>query len=74
MTNDQIKAEARWMLDYIRREWQGCERYSRFARSLPLVLRALIEREDEVTSPTSGAGATASEASGPAAGGTAGSR
>jgi hypothetical protein len=42
MTPDQLKAEAKWMLDYIRREWRGREPHSRFARSLPLVLRAFM--------------------------------
>ena len=43
MTDEELLAEAEWMLAYIEREWHGCRPYSRFARSLPLVLNKVVE-------------------------------
>jgi len=43
-TDELLRLEAEWMLKFIDYEWQGCKPYSRFARSLPLLLKDYLER------------------------------
>jgi len=49
MTDAELASEAEWMTQYVAKEWHGCKPYSRFARSLPEVLRrcAGILREEK---------------------------
>ncbi len=42
MTTDEMIRECEWMLQYIKREWKGCEPHSRFARMLPAILESII--------------------------------
>lgn len=44
LNEQMLRLEAEWMLKYIEYEWHGCKPYSRFARSLPLVLADYLER------------------------------
>lgn len=42
--DELLRLEAEWMLDYIEKQWGGCKPHSRFARSLPLLLKDYLEK------------------------------
>ncbi len=43
-TDQLLRLEAEWMLEYIEKQWVGCKPHSRFAKSLPLLLKDYLER------------------------------
>lgn len=43
MTDDDIRTDAAYCLDVIRREWTGSEKFSRMARVLPGLLTRLLD-------------------------------
>lgn len=44
LTDELMRLEAELMLKYIEYEWQGCKPHSRFARSLPLLLKDYLQK------------------------------